>query len=187
MLTATVMFAGSGHGTESDAQQDGHHFNWIAFLGKLFNSTVLFGGLIFFLRKPIINWLSQKSLEVKTDIVQRETQLNGAQENLEGLKSRLSKIEEELITIKENAKKSGLEEDTRIKELAEQEVERIKQLTDAEILTRIDNAKRNLKAHIADLTVDHFKKDIQGQLDKKTHNKIIEKNIDICGDIIERE
>lgn len=45
---------GGGHGGE------GHHFSWVSFFGKIFNSTVLFGGLIFFLRKPLINLMAQK-------------------------------------------------------------------------------------------------------------------------------
>lgn len=181
MVLAVPGFAEEGHG-------DGHHgFDWMAFLGKTFNAVVLFGGLIFFLRKPLIKLLAQKSLDVKNDIQQREEEINKTTSQVEELQKRLDKIEGEVKAMKTAAEKSGGEEKQRLEDLAKSESLRIKELTEAEIDTRIENAVRKLKSRVADLTIDHFKTDIEKHLDKKAHEKIIEKNIDICGDIIERE
>lgn len=181
MVLAVPGFAEEGHG-------DGHHgFDWWGFLGKTFNSVVLFGGLIVFLRKPLIKLLAQKSLDIKNDIQQREEEISKTTTRVEELQKRLDKMEDEVRAMKRAAEKSGGEEKQRLEELAKSESQRIKELTEAEIGTRIDNAVRNLKSRVADLTIDHFKKDIEKHLDKKAHEKIIEKNIDICGDIIERE
>ncbi len=172
---------GGGHGGE------GHHFSWVSFFGKIFNSTVLFGGLIFFLRKPLINLMAQKSLDIKTDIVQREELLQTTTRQLEDIKARLKKIEEEVVTMKESAEKSGIDEKERMEAMGKKEAQRIVDLTAEEIDSKVETSIRNLKAKIADLTIDHFRKDIQAHLDKKAHEKIIEKNIEISGDIIERE
>ncbi|MCP4150325.1 MAG: ATP synthase F0 subunit B [bacterium] len=171
-----------GHGDDSD-----HHFSWTKLFGSIFNSTVLFGGLIFFLRKPIINLLAQKSLDIETDIKQREELVETTTSRLHQMKTRLEKIESEVMEMKEDAKKSGSDEQKRLKETGEKEKQRILELTEEEINTRVDTSVRNLKEKIADLTIDHFKKDIQAHMNKKNHNNIIEKNIEICGDIIERE
>jgi F0F1-type ATP synthase membrane subunit b/b' len=182
MLLTTALFAGGG------GEEGGHHgFDWMGFLGKLFNSVVLFGGLIFLLRKPIINLLTQKSLDVKNDILQREEDLKTTSGQLEEIRKRLEKIEAEVSGMKQAAEAGGKEEQKRIEELGAKEAQRILDMTDAEIANKIENSVRNLKARIADLTIDHFKQDIQKQLDKNAHEKIIEKNIEISGDIIERE
>ena len=102
----TALFAG---GNGEDGEQN-HHFNWWGFLGKLFNATVLFGGLIFLLRKPLIKLLAQKSLDVKNDILQREELLKTTTGHLENIKKRLEKIEEEVENMKNNAEKSGEDE-----------------------------------------------------------------------------
>ncbi len=60
-------------------------------------------------------------------------------------------------------------------------------MTEEEIDNKVDSAVRALKEKIADLTIDHFKKDIESHLGRKAHEKIIEKNIEISGEIIERE
>lgn len=176
------------HGEAPHGEEEhGHHFNWIAFLGKLFNATVLFGGLILLLRKPLIELLSKKSDEIKTDIIQREELVAATTDQLEAIKQRLEKIEAEVMVMKTDAKTVGGEEQKRIEELGKQEARRIVAMTEEEIQNKIDTSVRNLKERIADLTIDHFKKDIQSHLDKKSHQIIIEKNIEISGDIIERE
>ncbi|MCP5046264.1 MAG: hypothetical protein GY940_03775 [bacterium] len=178
LLTTTVSASGGG---------EHHGFDWYGFLGKLFNSTLLFGGLIFALRKPIINLLTQKSLAIKEDIVQREDVVKQTNRQLEDIMKRLEKIESEVSSQKQQAEESGKEEQKRIEEFGAQEAQRILELTDAEIANKVDNSIRNLKARIADLTIEHFKKDIETQLDTNAHEKLIEKNIEISGDIIERE
>jgi len=61
-------------GSEEGQAQAGEHqgFNWWGFLGKLFDSTPLFGGLIYLLLKPLTNFLAQKNLYIKTNITKRK-------------------------------------------------------------------------------------------------------------------
>lgn len=180
-----AVFAGGGGGHGKDGEH--HGFDWMQFLGKTFNATVLFGGLILFLRKPIVKLLTQKSLDIKNDIRQREDLLEKTTIQLENLHKRLNRIEDEVIAMKEAAQNSGNEEKKRIEEIGAAESKRIMEVTEAEISAKMENAVRNLKEKIADLTIARFKSDFESKLDKKTHNSIIEKNIDICGAIIERE
>ena len=181
IMPALTFAEGEAHGEE-------HHFDWWGFIGKTFNATLLFGGLIFLARKPLRNLLEQKSLAVKDDIIQREERLKTTAGQLEEIKKRLEKIEDEIQAMKNNAKKSGNDEQKRIEELGEKEAQRIRNLTEEEINTKMETAVRNLKEKIADLTIDHFKEDIRAHLDRETHEQLIEKNIQrISGEAIERE
>jgi F0F1-type ATP synthase membrane subunit b/b' len=191
-LTAwtTPAFAFTEGGSEEGQAQTGEHrgFNWWGFFGKLFDSTLLFGGLIYLLRKPIIDLLAQKSLDIKTDITQREERLKITSEQLQGILERLEKIEEEVQVIRRSAEKSGDRERKHIEEAGENEARRILALTDEEIGNKMETAVRNLKERIADLTIAHFKKDIAAHLDSPMHERLIEKNIAILsGDGIERK
>lgn len=172
-----------------EAQASEHHgFNWGGFLGKLFDSTLLFGGLIFLVRKPLIALLAQKSLDIKTDIIQRENQLKNTTVHLQGIMERLEKIEEEVQAVKDSAEKSGNEEKKRIEEAGENEAQRILALAEEEIGNKMDTAVRELKERIADLTIEHFKKDIEAHLDPRMHERLIEKNIAVLsGEAIERK
>lgn len=183
VMCSSMVWAGGGGG----GQDEHHGFDWMGFLGKTFNVVLLFGGLIFFLRKPIIKLLTQKGLDIQEDIEHREQTLKETSAQLDQMRQRLEKLEDEIAGLKEDAKLSGQEEQKRIENIGSQEALRVLELADAEINTKMENAVRNLKARIADLTIDQFKQDIQKNLDKKTHEKIIENNIRISGDIIERE
>ena len=105
----------------------------------------------------------------------------------EEIRKRLEKIENEVEEIRQSAIASGNEEKQRIKKLGQEEAMRIQNITNEEIDNKVDSAIRNLKKRIAELTIQHFKKDIGSYLDKSKHEKIIEKNIEISGDIIDRE
>jgi F-type H+-transporting ATPase subunit b len=187
-MILTTPASGFGEGEPGSGGEPGtHHFDWWGFIGKTINSLILFGGLILLLRKPLIKLLTQKSLDIKTDIQQRENEVERTANELQKIHERLEKIEAEVAGMKQIAQKNGNEEKKRIEELGAKEAQRILDLTDAEIDLKVENSIRNLKAKIADLTIEHFKKDIQKQLDKKAHEKIIEKNIQKCGEIIERD
>lgn len=192
--TPTLAFSevtGAEHPQPQHQQTPGgehHGFNWWGFFGKVFDSTILFGGIIYLLRKPLINLLAQKSDEVKNDIIGREEQLGSKANQLEGIRERLKKIEDEIQAIRDSAEKSGHEEKKNIEALGKNEAQRILALTEEEIGNKMETAVRNLKEKITDLTIEHFKKDIGAHLDPQTHERLIEKNIEILsGDGIERK
>ncbi len=180
LLIAVALFA-------SVEEEQAHHFDWYGFFGSVINAVILFGGLIYLLRKPIGELLYKRTLEVKTDIINRDKNLEKTSNQLKELQNRIDKIEREVQQIKDISRKKGEDEVKRIEELGKNECEKIKLLTKKEIDVRIESSIRRLKSKIADLTVEHFKKDIISELNDKSHDKIIEKNIEISGEIIERE
>ncbi|MCK5004731.1 MAG: hypothetical protein KAS21_06570 [Candidatus Aminicenantes bacterium] len=163
-----------------------HHFDWAGFFGKLLNSSILIGAIIYFLRKPIIEMLSRKSVEIRDDIVVRESELKEHKESLSGIQTRLDMIESEVGEMLSKARKSGEIEAERIKELAKLESERIIRNNSAEIDARIESSITELKRKIADMTIDEFRNNYRSILNMDIHKKIIDKNIEISGDIIEK-
>lgn len=170
-----------GHGTES------HAYDWGNLLWKVANSAILFGGLFYLLRKPITGILQRNSEGISLDINRKEESLKETADRLEELKIRLEQIETEVTELKQAAERSGAEEKKRLEELGTHEAQRILELTEREINHKVENAVGHLKARVADMIIDSFKHDIQTQLDTQTHERIIEKNIDVCGDILARQ
>jgi len=163
-----------------------HHFDWTGFFGKVLNSSILIGVLIYFLRKPLIEMLSKKSIEIKDDIVVRESELKDQKNSLSGIQSRIDKIENEVAGMISEAKKNGDIEAERIKELAKLESERIIRNNRDEIDARIESSIIELKKRIADMTIEEFRNNYRSILNMDLHKKIIDKNIEISGEIIEK-
>ena len=163
-----------------------HHFDWTGFFGKLINSSILFGLLIFFLRKPLVEFLSKRSVEIRDEIVIRESDLKDRKSALMRLENRLERIESEVETMLNEAGKNGEMEADRIEELAKIESERIIRNAGEEIRARIDSSLVELKGRIADMTIEEFKKNYGSLLTPELHKKIIVQNIEISGEIIEK-
>lgn len=163
------------------ADSEGHdsaHFDWNRFFGSILNSTILFGALIIFLRKPLIKLLTQRSIDIKTDIIERETNVALSEEQFEKIKQRLDQIQDEVRDIQRLARLKGEEEKSKIEKLGARESQRILQITEAEIKNRVESSMKALQARIAQLTIDHFKKDIASQMDEAKHRQLIDRNIE---------
>ncbi|MBN1195988.1 MAG: hypothetical protein JXA62_01125 [Candidatus Aminicenantes bacterium] len=169
------------------AEGEGHGFNWTGFLGKVFNSTVLFGGLIYLMRKPLIRLLSDQSRNVRVEIEDRRESIQASSGDYQSLKKRLESLEAEIAEITRQAEENGKRERTRIEAEGQAEAERIAKLTEEEIRNRVDAAVRRLKARVAEMAIQRFREDIQDQLDSDRHRRIMEKNIEISGDVIARK
>ena len=101
------------------------HIDWFSLLAKVFNSTVLFGGLILLLRKPLIQMLSQKSPAVRNDIEEREKILAATEIRLQDVRRRLAEVAAEVDGIKNGAETAGRAELARLEEAGRLEAERI--------------------------------------------------------------
>lgn len=185
LLFLLILLVTSGLFASSDGGE-GHDF-WGGFIKKALNSIILFGGLFYLLRKPLIKFLSQKSLDIKTEIETGERALAEKSKQMAEIDTRLKRIEEEIIKLKDEASARGKEESQQIEKIGQKEAERILEVSETEISMRIESAVRDLKAKVADMAIDQFKREIQKELDQKMHENIIDKNIKISGDIIEGE
>jgi F0F1-type ATP synthase membrane subunit b/b' len=160
---------------------EGGHIDWFSVLAKVFNSTVLFGGLILLLRKPLIQMLSQKSLSVRNDIEEREKILAATEIRLQDVRRRLAEVAAEVAVIKNGAETAGRAELDKLEKAGRVEAERIVSLSEAEIRQRVDAAVRAVRGRIADLAIERFREDFKKGLDAATQQKIIDRNIDASG------
>jgi len=172
-------------GLGASANEGASHIDWFNVLGKVFNSTVLFGGLILLLRKPLIQMLSRKSSDIRNDIVEREKNLADTSVRLLDIQQRLDKVAAEVDGMKKSAEAAGQDELARLQEAGRLEAKRIIALSEEEIRQRVDAAVRAVKGRIADLAIERFKNEFARSLDAETQKKIIERNIDACGDLDE--
>ncbi len=172
--------------TLSASEGGEHHFDWTGFFGKLLNSSILIGAIIYFLRKPLIDLLSKKSIDIKNGIVAKESELKVNKESLSGIRNRLDRIENEVEAMLIEARKNGEIEAEKIKEMAKLESERIVMNSSKEIDARIESSITELKKKIADMTIEEFRNNYRSILDMDLHKKIIDRNIEISGEIIEK-
>jgi F0F1-type ATP synthase membrane subunit b/b' len=163
----------------------GHHVDWFGVLGKVFNSTLLFGGLALMLRKPLIQMLADRGAAVENDFREREKALADSAVRLDEIEQRLQKVAMDVERIKAGAESGGREELARLEAAGREEARRIIALSEEEIRLRVDAAVRSVRSRIADLAIERFREDFKKRLDNDLQQKIIERNIRDAGEIDE--
>jgi F-type H+-transporting ATPase subunit b len=187
LLLPLLLALASGLAASAGDGESAHHVDWFSVLGKVVNSTLLFGGLILALRKPLIRMLAQKGAGLRQDFALRERTLAATETRLQEIDRRLAQVAAEVEGIRDDAESSGRTELARLEEAGRREAERIVALSEEEIRQRVDAAVRAVKGRIADLAIERFRSEFQKELDESTQQKIIERNIDAAGELDERK
>ncbi len=183
LIFCLVLALVSGLAASAGEGEAAHPIDWFSVLGKVVNSTILFGGLFLALRKPLIRMLSQKGDGIRDDFTERAKNLVATESRLREVGQRLDKVAAEVEEIKGEAEAAGKAGLARLEEAGRLEAERIIAMSEEEIRQRVDAAVRTVKERIADLAIERFRDDFGKSLDAATQQKIIERNIDACGDL----
>ena len=160
------------------AEESSSHSNLSTFIGQLINFLVLFGGLAYFLKKPIDDYLKKKSEQIAELLKKSEENKIESAKKLEEIKVRLGRLDEEIKKMKEQASAEAWKEKERIRTEAQQEAERLKKLASEEINSLVRASIQELKAYTIELSVALTEQKIKEKLSPELHRKMIKKAID---------
>jgi F-type H+-transporting ATPase subunit b len=156
------------------------------FLGKTINFIVLFGGLAYFLFKPIQNFLRKRAGDIERTLKEAEDLREEAEKKLKETKARLAGLKKETEKIKEEAEVEGRSQQEKIIQLAQQEAERIKSFARQEIETLSQAETQHLKEYTAELAAALAEEAIKKKLSSKMHSQLIDQSIERLARIYEK-
>lgn len=159
-------------------EEEHHDSNPMAFIAKVFNFVVLFGGLAYLLRKPIVQFLEGRASEIKLTIRDAEKSHHEAISNLEGSEKRMQELGQEVDQLKEKSKAEGHKEKDRILSAAKEEGQRMKQAVEQEIEMLTRGGIRELKEYVMALASDEALENIQKRLTPEAHKQLIDESIE---------
>ena len=148
------------------------------FLGKVINFLLLFGGLIYLLRKPLGNFLQGRSDALQKALQGAKESREEASERLTGVESRLGKLDEEIEQLRREAEVEGRSLHQRIVEEAKRDSERLKHFARQEIERLTQEAIREIKEYTATIATDLALKRIQDQITEDYQSSLIDKSIE---------
>lgn len=142
--------AGGDHGADQAAEGDhaaeGEHAEggWLEMVAKIVNFAVLVGILAHFLRRPIANYLVDRSQQIRHALVEAAATREQASTDLASIQSRLAELPAELEALKARGAEEVQTEQARIKAAAAAERERVLAQTRREIDQQYRLARRAL-------------------------------------------
>ncbi|MGB9764683.1 MAG: hypothetical protein ACPLZD_04930 [Candidatus Saccharicenans sp.] len=159
------------------AQESGSPSSLGTFIGQVINFLILFGGLAYLLKKPVVDYLKHKSEQIAELIRKSEEFKNASARKLAEIERRASHLDEEINRMKAEAAEEALKEKERIKMEAQQEAARLKKLAAEEIDSMVRASLQELKAYTIELSVALTEEKIRQKLGPELHRKMIKKAI----------
>jgi F-type H+-transporting ATPase subunit b len=166
-------------------EEEHHESNPLAFIAKVVNFLILFGGLTYLLRKPIKQFLADRAVKIGTTISDAEESRHGAETDLGKTEKRLKELSREIEKLKEKAVLEGEREKERIIWAAREEGERMKEAAGQEIEMISRAGIRGLKEYAVTLAAAEAMQRIQERLTPEKHTQLIDDSIERLEDLYE--
>jgi len=164
-------------------EETAHSSSAMGFIGKVFNFLVLFGGLYFLLRKPLKEYLESRAGEIDAAIREAKNDRREMEEQVHLATERLSKLEDEILKMVEDAREDGIERKQQILQAAAKEVARIREWNRQEI-EMIQRAKvKELRTQAADWATALARRRIEEKMTQARQLLVLDKSIEKLEDI----
>jgi ATP synthase F0 subunit b len=146
-------------------------------IGKIINFAILFGGLFFFLRKPLMAMLNQRTETIAKTLDEAQAGRLAAEARLAEARAKVAALEAELLRLRSEAEEEGRREKDRIREMAGKEADRLRALARLEVEALLKSGVRDLKAYTAELAASLAEARIKARLTEADQAALIDKSI----------
>jgi F-type H+-transporting ATPase subunit b len=177
LLVPLFIFMTTEEGTSSSGSSN--------FLGKVVNFAVLFGGLTYILYKPLRNFLTKRSRDIRAALDEARDARREAEQKLEEARRRIAALEDEVTGMKREAERKGLKEQAKIKALAEKEAIRIRSFAQQEIDLQLKAGIQELKEYTAEIAASLAEARMKDKITEEGQSKLIDKSIERLAEIHE--
>jgi F-type H+-transporting ATPase subunit b len=155
-----------------------HHESPWSSVWKWANFFILFGGLGYYLRKPMREFFESRTRSIEEGLRNAREAKETALKKVHEMESRMAQLEQEIQALKAQALQEADEERVRIIEGAKLEASKIMELAQREIEGLKKLAHLELKGHVAELAVklaeERLKKVVGTEENKKIIHQFIE-------------
>ncbi|HEX2695923.1 MAG TPA: ATP synthase F0 subunit B [Acidobacteriota bacterium] len=164
--------------TGASPAEEGHAAASSDLPAKAVNFLILFGGLGYFLYKPVRALLEKRSADVRHSLDEAAASRSEAEGKRAAARGRLDGVAAEIERMKAEAASRGRLEKDRIARAAEEEGARLREFTAREIDLQTRTAVRELKAFVAETATSIARERIRGALGPGDQGALVDKSIE---------
>lgn len=167
LALAAPAFASSGAEGE-------HHVSFITTIAPYVNFAVLVGVLVYLLRKPMKEFLTQKREAVEKMLKDSEAARDDAARKVQEMQAKLQGMEADIAEIRKSAEREAQTEKERVLADAREEARRILENAEKEIAGRFKVAVRDLKEYVANEAATKAEGIVKQKLKDDSHEALID-------------
>ncbi len=166
-------------GEHSGAEGKGEHVEspW-ALVARLFNFAILAGALVYLLRSPLVGYLEQRGVHVRSELTKAAELRRDASAQLEQIEARLKGLPGEVEALKRRGAEEIAAEGSRIHRLAETERRRLLEQATREIETQLRIAERDLKKRAGELAVEVATERVKRTITVRDHARLVDRYVE---------
>ena len=171
-----VLPAAGGEATDGGAAAAAagdDHGSPLSIVWKWGNFILLFGGLAYYLRRPLREFLQTRAQGIEEGLASGRRAQEEAAAKMSSIEARLARLDEEIDGLKRQATRESEEERRRIIDSSHAEAEKIVAAARREIEALQRSARMELKAHVARLAVDLAEERLRRDLEPSQDQRII--------------
>jgi len=151
-----------------------HHENPWSSVWKWANFFILFGGLGYYLRKPMREFFESRTRFIEEGLRNASEAKETALKQIREIESRMANLDQEIRTLKSDALREADEEKARIIESAKVEASKILEIGLREIEGLKKSAQLELKGHVAELAVALAEERLKRMVGSEENKKVIQ-------------
>ena len=170
-----------------EAASDGEGWGWIETIGRWFNLTILFGGLAFLLRKPAAAFFDGQRRQIRQELEQAREAQRVAEEQLAAVEKKMSDLDAELESLREQAEAESARERERIRSEAEAEAARLVETAGREIEGLSRAAQHRLRSFASELAMKMAAEKVRSDLTEDGDARLIDRFLDELSAEMRRE
>ena len=165
--------AGHGEG-EGEAEHTESTWAWVA---RLFNFVILVGGLVYLLRSPLVGFLEQRGITVRSELMKAAELKSEAAAQVAQIDARMAALPAEIESLKRRGAEEIAAEETRIRALAATERKRLLDQATREIETQLRIAERDLKNRAGELAIAVATERVTRTITAKDHARLVDRYV----------
>ncbi len=149
------------------------HGSPLSIVWKWGNFILLFGGLAYYLRRPLREFLQARARGIEEGLASGKRAQEEAKEKMSAIEAQLARLDEDIDGLRQQAARESEEERRRIVDSSHAEAERIVAVARREIEGLQRSARVELKAHVARLAVDLAEERLKKDLEPSQNQRLV--------------
>ena len=164
---------GDPNASTGAAPTDQHSGSPLSVVWKWGNFLLLFGGLAYYLRQPLREFLQARTRGIQEGLANGKRAQEEAEEKMSAIEARLARLDEKIDGLRQEATRESEEERRRIIDSSHAEAEKVVAMARREIEGLQRSARMELKAHVARLAVELAEERLRRDLGPDQNQRII--------------
>ncbi len=166
VLLPAAVFAAAGEGSTTGRQL-------YDLVMRIINFAILFGVLIYFLRKPARSFIENSLQTIRKLITDADETQKIAEAKMKEAEEKLAGLSREIEELMEHAREESEAEKARVLSEAEEAVERLKREASHAIQQELKKSQEELRNEVAEIAVTIAREIIQENIQEKDHTRFI--------------